>query len=198
MLFGAAAGTWSHKLLMNGTKIRRSRRTTNAVLVGALVSLLVGIATVSTLTAQDLNPLPGGGVEDIELTSNTFQDDGDVTVARTGFLKAAAAVSAAGDSSPGPDATASAATAINNAITEGNWTYRFTVVETTDNDWPATREYKVEVYQAIAGDTTLNTTLYWMNTTDASGPEGVTATIDLASGSIVPDSFSIIVTRIVD
>lgn len=182
---------------MNGTKIRRSRRTTNAVLIGALVSLLVGIATVSTLTAQDLNPL-GAAIEDIELTSNTFQDDGDVTVARTGFLKAAAAVSAAGDSSPGPDATASAATAINNAITEGNWTYRFTVVETTDNDWPATREYKVEVYQAIAGDTTLNTTLYWMNSTDGAGPEGVTATIDLASGTIVPDSFSIIVTRIVD
>lgn len=182
---------------MKGTKIRRSRRTTNALLIGALVSLLVGIATVSTLTAQDLNPL-GAAIEDIELVSNTFQDDGHVTVARVGFLKAGAAVSAASDSSPGLDATASFATDINNAISEGNWTYRFTVVESTDDDWPATREYQVDVYQTIAGDTTLNSTLYWMNTTDGAGPEGVTATVDLASTTIVPDSFSIIVSRVVD
>ncbi len=182
---------------MNGAKLRRSRKTTNALLIGALMSLLVGIATVSTLTAQDLNPL-GAGVESIELTSNTFQDDGHVTVARTGFLKAAAGVVAAGTSSTGPDATASFGTAINNTITEGNWTYRFTVVETTDNDWGTSREYKVEVYQTIGGDTTLNTTLYWMNTTDGVGPEGVTATIDLASSTIVPDSFSIIVSRVAD
>ena len=161
------------------------------------MSLLVGFATVSTLTSQDLNPL-GAAVEDIELTSNTFQDDGEVTVTRVGFLKSAAAVAAASDSSPGLDATASTATAINNAITEGNWTYRFTVEETTDSDWGTTREYQVDVYQSIAGDTTLNTTLYWMNTTDGAGPEGVTATIDLASSTIVPDSFSIIVTRAVD
>lgn len=166
------------------------------MLIGALVSVLVGIATVSTLTAQDLNPL-GAGVENIELTSNTFQDDGHVTVARVGFLKAAAAVSAAGTSSPGVEA-ASPDTAMNNAITEGNWTYRFTVDETTDGDWTNTREYKVEVYQTIAGDTTLNTTLYWENDVDGAGPEGVVATIDLASSTIVPDSFSIIVTRVVD
>jgi len=182
---------------MNGAKIRRSRRTTNALLIGALMSLLVGIATVSTLTAQDLNPL-GAAVENLELTSNTFQDDGHVTVVRTGFLKAAAAVSAAGDSATGLDATAAFATAINNAISEGNWTYRFTIEETTDSDWPSTREYKVEVYQAIGGDTTLNTTLWFKNSVDGAGPEGVTATIDLGSSTVVPDSFSIIVSRIVD
>jgi hypothetical protein len=182
---------------MKRAKIRRSRRTTNALLIGALMSLLVGIATVSTLTSQDLNPL-GAATEDIELVSNSFQDDGHVTVARTGFLKAAAATSAASDSAPGLDATASFATDINNAISEGNWTYRFTVVESTDEDWGATREYQVDVYQSIGGDTTLNSTLYWMNTTDGSGPEGVTVTIDLASSTIVPDSFSIIVTRLAD
>ena len=181
---------------MNGTKIRRSRRKTNGVLIGALVALLVGIATVSTLTAQDLNPL-GPGIENIELTSNTFQDDGHVTVARTGFLKAAAAVSAAGDSSPGVEAAVPDA-AINNAISEGNWTYRFTVNETGDGDWTATREYKVEIYQTIGGDTTLNTTLYWENDVDTVGNDGVVATIDLASSTIVPDSFSIIVSRVVD
>ena len=185
--------------MRNRANIRRSRRKFNPVFVGALVafSLLIGVATVSTLTAQDLNPL-GPGVEDIELVSNTFQDDGHVTVARVGFLKATVATAAASDSSPGLDATASFGTAINNAITEGNWTYRFTVVETTDNDWGATREYKVEVYQTIGGDTTLNSTLFWMNTTDGAGPEGVTATIDVASSTDVPESFSIIVTRQAD
>ena len=121
-----------------------------------------------------------------------------MTVARVGFLKAAAAVSAAGDSATGVEAVASAAGVINNAITEGNWTYRFTVVETVDDDWPTTREYKVEVYQAIGGDTTLNTTLYFMNSVDGVGPEGITATVDLASSTIVPDSFSIIVSRLAD
>ena len=185
--------------MRNRAGSRRAQRTSKPLFVGALIalSLLVGVATVTTLTAQDLNPL-GPGIEDIELVSNTFQDDPHVTVARVGFLKAAVAVSAASDSSPGLDATSSAGTALNNAITEGNWTYRFTVVETTDSDWGATREYKVEVYQTIGGDTTLNSTLYWMNSTDGAGPEGVTVTIDLASETIVPDGFSIIVTRQAD
>ena len=174
----------------------RSNRKRQALLIALLVGILSTVAAVSTLTAQDLNPL-GAGTEDIEWVSNTFQDDGNVTVTRVGFLKAAAAAAAVGDSADGPDAT-SALTAINNAITEGNWTYRFQAVETTDADWPSTRKYKVEVYQTIAGDTTLNTTLYWTNAVDGAGPEGVEATIDLASGTIVPDSFSIIVTRTQD
>jgi hypothetical protein len=186
-----------YKLLNKFVKIKRSRQATNALLIGALMSILVGFATVSTLTAQDLNPL-GAATENIELASNVFQDDSEVTVARLGFLKSAAAVSAAGDSSPGPDSTASEATAINNAITEGNWTYRFTIVESSDGDWGTSREYKVEVYQAIGSDTTLNSTLYFKNSTDGSGPEGVTATIDLASATILPDSFSIIVSRVAD
>ena len=87
---------------------------------------------------------------------------------------------------------------MNNTITEGNWTYRFTVDEASDNDWVGTREYKVEVYQTVGSDTTLTATLYWENDTNGVGPEGVVATVDLGSSSIVPDSFSLIITRVVN
>jgi hypothetical protein len=167
------------------------------LVIAAVAAGLSSIAVVSTLTATDLNPL-GAGDEQIKLVSNTFVDDSEAVVTRQGFQKASTTASAVGDSGPGTEAAPATFPAVNNAITEGNWTYRFTVEESLDGDWPTSRQYLVEVYGDTAGSTSLLTTLYWQNTSDSAGVEGVQATVDLGSATIVPDAFSIIVQRVVN
>lgn len=149
-------------------------------LVGVLIAASVAWALSVTTSTRS-----------VQLTEETLSSDADSTITLQGIEKAVAAATAAGDTSPGVEAT-TANPDVNNAITEGNWVYKFKVAENAVASWPAARQYKVLVYTKTGTDWILKTTQFFQNgTSDATGVEGVIVKVDVGSSSTVPDGFSI-------
>ena len=162
-----------------------------AVVLGLAAAILMSVVVVNALTASDL----GGGQESIDVAVNTWADDADVTIARLGLFKVSTTTAAAGTSAPGIEAT-NALPAVNNALTANNWAYRFTVSEANATAWQASEDFRFDVYGELAGTTSLLTTLYCQQAViDDGNTDGVTATVDLGSATVIHDTFDIIVRR---
>ena len=162
-----------------------------AFVLGLAAAILMSVVVVNALTATDL----GSGQETIDVAVNTWADDADVTVTRLGLFKTSTTTAAAGTSAAGVEAT-SALPAVNNALTKNNWAYRFTVQEANATAWQAGEDFRFDVYGDVNGDTSLLTTLYCQQAVvDDGNTDGVTATIDLGSATVIHDTFDIIVRR---
>ena len=162
-----------------------------AIILGLAAAILTSVVVANALTATDL----GGGTESIDLAVNTFADDADVEITRLGLFKSSTTTAAVGDSAAGIEATV-ALPAVNNALTRNYWAYRFTVQETGVDVWGVGEDFKFDVYGDIGSTTTLLATLYLQQgVADDGDIEGVTATIDLGSATVVYDTFDILVRR---
>jgi len=165
-----------------------------AIILGLAAAIVTSVVAANALTATDLG---NSGTESIDVAVNTFADDADVEITRLGLLKSSTTTAAAGDSAPGVEAT-NALPAVNNALTRNYWAYRFTVQETGVTAWQAAESFRFDVYGDVStsSETELLATLYCQQAViDDSNIDGVTATIDLGSATIVHDTFDIIVRR---
>ena len=163
-----------------------------AIILGLAAAILTSVVVANALTATDLG---NSGTESIDLAVNTFADDADVEITRLGLFKSSTTTAAVGDSAAGIEAT-NALPAVNNALTGNYWAYRFTVAETGNTAWQAGEDFKFDVYGDIGSTTTLLATLYCQQAVVDDGDiDGVTATIDLGSATVVYDTFDILVRR---
>ncbi len=165
-----------------------------AFILGLAAAVLMSVVVVNALTATDLG---NSGTESIDVAVNTFQDDADVTVTRLGLFKSTTTTAAVGDSAAGVEAT-SALPAVNNALTRDNWAYRFTVTESGNTAWQSGEDFRFDVYGSVgsSSETDELATLYCQQAVvDDGAIDGVTATIDLGSATIVHDTFDILVRR---
>ena len=165
-----------------------------AIILGLAAAILTSVVVANALTATDLG---SSGTESIDLAVNTFADDADVVITRLGLVKSSTTTAAVGDSASGVEAT-SALPAVNNALTRNYWAYRFTVKETGNTAWEAGEDFKFDVYGDVStsGVTELLATLYCQQAVvDDGAIDGVTATVDLGSATIVHDTFDILVRR---
>lgn len=163
-----------------------------ALLLGIVGALLTGFMVVNTLTSTSISPAGGSG---IKLAYQPFTDDADVSVVSKGVLVVGANAAAAGTTAPGVEVTIGLA-AVNNTLTKDNYAYRFEVKESGVNTLTAAENLKIEIYGDNGTTTTLITTLYAQQATvDATTVEGVTATVDLGSATVIYDNFDIVVTR---
>ena len=86
-----------------------------------------------------------------------------------------------------------AGTVVNGALSATHFIYQFEVKESGVNTWPATREYRIEVFV----DSVLTETLYINNSSaDASNVEGVTARVTLGAGPTLADNLTVKVQKI--
>ena len=164
-----------------------------AIILGLAAAIVTSVVAANALTATDL----GSGTESIDVAVNTFADDADVEITRLGLFKSSTTTAAVGDSAAGVEAT-SALPAVNNALTRNYWAYRFTVQETGNTAWQAGESFRFDVYGDVStsSETELLATLYCQQAViDDSNIDGVTATVDLGSATIVHDTFDIIVRR---
>lgn len=151
----------------------------------ALVAVVIAASVAWAITVTT-------STRSMQLTEETISSDADSTITLQGVEKAVTTAAAAGDTSPGVEAVITTFPSVNNAITEGNWVYKFQVAESGVASWPAARQYKVFVYKKTGTDWVLATTLYFQNaTSDAVTTEGVVVKVDVGSASVVPDGFSV-------
>ena len=172
---------------LGGTSMKRG------VILAAFATLLASFGVVYTaISATDLAPSPGD--ESIQLGLNTFVADADTTIANSD-VSLVTATTGATAGAPGVEATLSLP-AVNDALTAGNYAYTFEVKETGVTTWGVGEDVRIRVYTTDGATTTLAATLYAQQAVlDDSNIDGVTVTIDLASGTQIPDSFDIIVDR---
>ena len=157
---------------------RRLRRAINLGATGAavVVVLSLGITAVAALVTQNL------GTTFIQLDKTPFDD---VTIpANSGALVTpqtmqtiAPGAAAAGDTSPGLEAT-TALPWINNVLTAGNTSHRFQVREDQANSFQAGDKFLVEVSE----DATVVASLYMkQDIVDDLNVEGVTVEVDIGA-----------------
>lgn len=169
---------------MTNAIANRIRQMPVIALLALAALLLLPAAAVATLTV-------GSVTSTVNLGNEEFVADPDVSVANKLLTKASANAAAAGDSSPGTDATIGLVE-IREALTADNWVYQFEAKEAAIGSWGATRTYKVDVY----ADGVAQTALYFTNATaDAANVEGVTVKVDLG-GANLPDTLSIKITKV--
>lgn len=155
-------------------------------IIGAFLMSFVAVNTLSNTTST----------RTVALVNETFASDADVSVTFIGLSKANSNQAAAGNTAPGVEAT-SALPNVQTALTKNNYVYGVEIKETAVASWPATRQYKVEVYGDDGTTTSLLATLYAQQATaDATAIDGVTVKIDTGSSSTAYDSYSLIVTRV--
>ena len=155
-----------------------------ALLLGVIGAILTGFMVVNTITAENL----GSGA--ITIGNATFGVDADTSVTATGVVVNTAG--AAADTSE--EATIGPFAALNNALTTGDYAYKFDVFESGVATWATSTTYTIDVYETTGGVTaSLGTYNTLQSTPDPGNVEGLTVTVNL--GSVVPDEFDIIVTK---
>lgn len=160
-----------------------------ALLLGVIGAILMSFMGVQTLTSTNTTAT-------ITLANETVTADADTAVTYKGLSKVASNAAAAGTTAPGVEGTTALA-AVQTALTKNNYAYSFEFKEAAITSWPATRQYKIEVYGDNGTTVSLLATLYTQNATaDATAIEGVTVKIDTGSASTTYDSYSAIVTKV--
>ncbi len=151
----------------------------------AIISSATGVATLSVDVLSTT----------ARLADETFDTDVATSVGNTGISKVSSSASATGQSQVAAiDAGSNiAGTVVNGALSATHFIYQFEVKESGVNTWPATREYRIEVFV----DSVLTETLYINNSSaDASNVEGVTARVTLGAGPTLADNLTVKVQKI--
>ena len=157
---------------------------TKALVFGGLGALMMTtVVSVATLTAENL------GSTSIDLGNATFTTDADTSVSATGIIVNLASPSA--DTSE--EATVATFAVMNDALTAGDYGYKFDVFESGDDTWALNQTSTIDVYETTGGTTLSLGTYNTLQAAIVTGVEGVTITVNL--GSVVPDEFDIVITK---
>ncbi len=153
-----------------------------ALLFGVVGAVLTSFMVAQAVTTTNL------GTSNVKLLTQSYADDTNASTTPSGIFVI--------DTSAGAATSVEAATtfgALNNALTSGNYAYRFDVKELSGGDWPLNQTYEIKLYGTTGGTVSLLGTYNTLQATADAGLEGVTVTHDV--GATVPDSFDIIATR---
>ena len=179
---------------------RKSRQQwlTRVALRPYIVRGLIAFVAISVLSQSfmvvDASLFANGGSTSFRATQ-AFSDDAGIVVTSTGIRKISSTSSATGGSPLSVEAT-SPLSAVNNALTQNHYAYKFQVQEASSSSWGVGQGFKIELYGDDGSSNSPLATLYIRQSqADPTNVEGVIATIDLGSSTSIPDRFDIIVTR---
>ncbi|MEE9324581.1 MAG: hypothetical protein V3U90_03390, partial [Dehalococcoidia bacterium] len=113
-----------------------------AIVLGLIGALVMGFVVASTVTSTNL------GNTNIKLATESFVDDADTTVSGVGIV-----VLASGASAQTSVEAFTTFGALNNALTAGNYAYRFDVQEVVAASWAVSQTYEIKVYETTSGTT---------------------------------------------
>ena len=130
-----------------------------------------------------------------EQLSNTSGNLSDIRLIPLGIVLNPTDQASSGTTAPGVEAGVELP-AIRTALIRGNLAYRFQAQEAEPGSWESADSFRIQVFSSSGEGISLLATLYVsVGSADPEVIEGVIATVDLGSTTIIPDQIEVVTQR---